>query len=155
MCYSSMLSSYASYRIQRTRIKRELDGRCENVTSAVKPHSHLTLQWKDQATFERAATVLNFPPTYVSAMYHASGHAELSRIIKTAQTHECIGKSHCSNKRLSSHQIGPQVSLHRIPTTTGTHGHLHSTSTLRPGLRPGFFVRSKRKGLTLMPSLTN
>ncbi|KAH8780799.1 hypothetical protein BGZ57DRAFT_888392 [Hyaloscypha finlandica] len=77
--------------IQRTRIKRELDGRCKNATSAVEPQSHLTMQWKDPATFHRVAAALNFLPTYVSALYHASGHAESSTFIKPGQENECIG----------------------------------------------------------------
>jgi hypothetical protein len=81
------------HRIQRTRIKRELDGRCENATSAVKPHSHLTMQWQDSATFHKVAAALNFPPTYVSALYHASGHAESSKFIKRGEENECIGTS--------------------------------------------------------------
>jgi hypothetical protein len=81
------------HRIQRTRIKRELDGRCKNATSAVEPQSHLTMQWKDPATFHRVAAALNFLPTYVSALYHASGHAESSTFIKPGQENECIGKS--------------------------------------------------------------
>jgi hypothetical protein len=81
------------HRVQRTRIKRELDGRCENATSAVKPHSHLTMQWQDPATFHKVAAALNFPPTYVSALYHASGHAESSTFIKSGEENEYIGTS--------------------------------------------------------------
>jgi hypothetical protein len=78
-------------RVQRTRIKRELDGRCENAISAMKPHSHLTMQWQDSETFHEVSAALNFPPTYVSALYHASGHAETSTFIKRGQVNECIG----------------------------------------------------------------
>lgn len=80
-----------AHRIQRTRIKRELDGRCENATSAVKPHSHLTMQWQDPATFHGVSAALRFPPTYVSALYHASGHAESSNFIRREDGNEYIG----------------------------------------------------------------
>jgi hypothetical protein len=75
--------AYTCYRIQRKRIKREVDGRCENMASAVKPQSPLTLQWENAATFRRVSEALNLPQTYVSALYHASGHVELSRIPRT------------------------------------------------------------------------
>lgn len=79
--------------VQRTRIKRELDGRCASATSAVKAHSHLTMQWQDPATFQNVAAALSFPPTYVSALYHASGHAEALTFIKRGEENERIGTS--------------------------------------------------------------
>lgn len=92
-CHKGSRQANIHHRIQRTRIKRELDGRCENATSAVKPHSHLTMQWQDPATFHKVAAALSFPPTYVSALYHASGHAESSSFINRGEENECVGKS--------------------------------------------------------------
>jgi len=57
----------------------------------VKPHSHLTMQWHDLDTFHRVAAALRFPPTYVSALYHASGHAESSTFVGRDDGKEYIG----------------------------------------------------------------
>lgn len=90
-CVSAAVQADIYDSIQRTRIKRELDGRCENATATVKPHSHLTMQWQDPETFHKVSAALNFPPTYVSALYHASGHAETSIFVERRQANECIG----------------------------------------------------------------
>lgn len=49
------------------------------------------MQWQDVATFSKVSAVLNLPPTYVSALYHASGHAETSIFMKEGQKNECVG----------------------------------------------------------------
>jgi hypothetical protein len=72
--------------------ERESSGKLMVDVSAAKPQSPLTLQWENATTFQRVSEALNLPPTYVSALYHASGHVELSRIPRTGQAHECIGK---------------------------------------------------------------
>jgi hypothetical protein len=79
------------------------------------------MQWQDEATFHKVATALNFPPTYVSALYHASGHAESSTFIKRGEEKECIGTSYPYSRMLFS-QIGFQVFSLRIPTIIGILG---------------------------------
>lgn len=60
------------------------------------------MQWKDLATFHKVSTALNFPPTYVSALYHASGHAESSIFIRRGEEKEYIGTSYPYSRMLFS-----------------------------------------------------
>lgn len=93
-------------RIQRTRLKREVEQPREAVTPPIpsqsmtgtpfdfkplRPESRLKLPFQTATIFKKVASALNLPPTFVSALDHASGLAEVSRVVGKSGTNECIG----------------------------------------------------------------
>jgi len=121
----------------------------------VKPHSHLTMQWRDPTTFHKVSAALRFPPSYVSALYHASGHAETSTFIRRGEDKKYIGTKVPIFQDVSLTKLTYQAFWHRIRTIIGILGHLQSATTLRLGSPLVSFAQSKREELMSMQSLRN